>query len=190
MLTRETIVAAINSNDPTEIKKLQKQGLELIWQDNRGTTLLHFAASNGKEAVVDYLLKHKIHPDKPYQYTTDKQDKDDLLERTPLLCAVTKKHIKVVELLLDAGANIYQESRGGPSPLGAAMIYHHTATDTAVREQCKAILDLLERPDKKEKIELEKKYSSFLRHFNSQKKEEPKSTAESAQHRNSGCIIL
>ena len=188
MLTSETIVAAIDSNNPAEIKKLQKQGLKLIWQDERGTTLLHFAASKGKEAIVDYLLRHQVHPDNPYQYTTEKQDKDNLLECPPLLCAVTNKHIKVAELLLNAGANIHQESRGGLSPLGAAKRYYHTEMNATVREQRKAILDLLETHEKKEKIELEKKYASCVRYFNFQKKEEL--TAKSPQPQNSGCTIL
>ena len=125
MLTRETIVAAINSNDPAEIKKLQEQGLKLIWQDDRGTTLLHFAASEGKEAIVAYLLKQKIHPDKPYQYTTDKQDKVDFLQRTPLLCAVTLGHIEVVKLLLAAGADIRKKNAYGFSPYSVARSSEH-----------------------------------------------------------------
>ena len=60
------------------------------------------------------------------------------------VCAVTNKHTKVVELLLNAGANIHQESRGGHSSLGGAMRYYHTEKNAAAREQRKAILDLLD----------------------------------------------
>jgi TPR repeat protein len=82
-------------------------------QEN-GLTPLFRAASNGDSEKVKLLLKLGA--------DTEKTSKDV----TPLLIASYKGHVRIVEILLENGANVNYETLRGSTPLIAAIDQGHT----------------------------------------------------------------
>ncbi|KAF2995333.1 Ankyrin repeat domain-containing protein 44 [Curvularia kusanoi] len=88
-------------------RMLQEPATDPDCKDANGRTPLFIAAISGCDAIVYMLLgTHKV--------TLEFRDED---ERTPLMEAVFYGHSKVVEILLDHGANLSSVSRDGSFPL-------------------------------------------------------------------------
>ena len=89
---------------------------EINQRDCMGITPLLWAAENGHDNVVQFLLKQEnISPDAP-----------DKLGRTPLSRAASSGHEEVVKLLLDQG-DVDPDSQDGmgKTPLQSAVLYGH-----------------------------------------------------------------
>ena len=81
---------AASEGDVDGIGRLRVQGAELDGADYDGRTALHLAASEGKHAVVDYLLRHGVDPSPV-----------DRWGNTPLDDARRAGHLQVVRLLTE-----------------------------------------------------------------------------------------
>ena len=75
----------------------------------KGETLLHWAASNGHEAVVNWLVSKGVDP--------DAKDKNG---RSPLSWAASKGHETIVDLLLLKGVDPDSKDKGRQTPLSWA----------------------------------------------------------------------
>lgn len=82
-------------------------------------TCLYVAARNGNVVAVDVLLDHA----KRNGYLTDLLAQEKRDSRTnPLLKACEKQHVRIVELLLENGANVNTQNVYGMFPLYAATL--------------------------------------------------------------------
>jgi ankyrin repeat protein len=89
-----------------------------------GRTLLSFAAREGHEDIVKWLLE-----------TGDPDIKDRMYSRTPLLCAAQNRHEAVVKLLLEtSNAEVDSKDNGGQTPLSYAAQKGHEAVVKLLRE--------------------------------------------------------
>lgn len=73
---------------------------DLNAKDENGVTLLHAAASNGWEDLVEELINQQV-----------EMDPTDADGDTPLLLAVNFAHYKTVELLAEGGADLHARNR-------------------------------------------------------------------------------
>jgi ankyrin repeat protein len=97
-LSNPQTVALLNAckkGDFGEVILLYEKGVDIDACDSRGRTPLHIAAENGREDIVDYLLRKRAWPN-----PIDKEG------RTPLDCAETAE---VKKCLLSQGAKTGRE---------------------------------------------------------------------------------
>lgn len=78
-------------------------------KDNDGITQLHIAAANGYVSVVKYLVEHGA--------DVDSRDCDYWTPLHGAACWGTLQHAKVIELLVQAGADINAKTLNGEAPL-------------------------------------------------------------------------
>ena len=89
----------------TNMMKLVKAGADVRATDTRRTTCLRFAAYHGHTDIVRYLVSLP-------EVDLNHQGRDNY---TALHCAVSRKHADVIQVLIDAGADI--ETKEGHSAL-------------------------------------------------------------------------
>jgi ankyrin repeat protein len=75
------------------------------------------AAKEGKKAMVEFILETGANPN-----LVDSDDQAAI--HYALYCRDDKAAIEIIYLLLDAGADVNKQSRGGETPLHRAAIYH------------------------------------------------------------------
>lgn len=93
--------------DLDSLKDQIESSVELLTQrDTNERTLLHWAALNGREELVEHLLTLNV-----------QVDVTDDTNATPLILTVLKGNVTIVKLLLDKGANINHQNAQGHSPL-------------------------------------------------------------------------
>ena len=89
------------------VKMLHKQGAGVCVTCNSGNTCLIFAANNGHTETVRYLVGLK---DVDVNHTAKNG-------WSALVCAVRQKHADVVQVLIDAGADIEARDKSSRTPL-------------------------------------------------------------------------
>ena len=98
---------ACSSGSPDSVKMLVRAGAGVRVTNNYGDTCLIFAASRGHTEIVRYLVGLK-------EVEVDHTDDED---GTALHWAADNNHADVVQVLIDAGANIEVRDNNGYSPL-------------------------------------------------------------------------
>ncbi|KAL8663476.1 MAG: hypothetical protein Q9168_008085 [Polycauliona sp. 1 TL-2023] len=104
---------AIQAGSTEIFTTLLARGVDTSMQDNFGTTPLHLACQKGLHFEVEQILKAK-------NALGDDLSIISVTDGTPLCSAVLFGHIRIVHLLLDAGANIDQT--GLSNSLGSALM--------------------------------------------------------------------
>jgi len=89
-----------------KIKEAVAAGYDINLQNEYGQTPLMFAAQNGHDAIVSYLLDHKAN--------VDLENNEGY---TALLLAAQAARLNTVKMLLKAGANFYAKNKQGASAL-------------------------------------------------------------------------
>lgn len=101
------LALAIRSNFTKIVKLLVEAGVDINWQDETGEASLHIAARFGHTACAKILLEG----------TDDQKANIELAEKsfswTPLHVAAVDGHLPIVELLIEAGAEINQLDASG-----------------------------------------------------------------------------
>ena len=102
---------AINAGCSVDmVKSLVHYGANVNARAYNGSTPLQDAARYGALGIVQFLLQKKA----------NLEDKDDILQYTPLLWALNKKQFKVAEFLVESGANVNAKDFRGSTPLHVA----------------------------------------------------------------------
>ncbi len=91
----EDILVAARDNRTDLVVDLVRRGLDPNTSDPSGTTLLMYAASNGNDALIDFLLRNRANVLKYNQYGD-----------TALALAALRGYPAIVRRLLDAGADL------------------------------------------------------------------------------------
>ena len=104
---RSPLLVACNSGSLAIVKMLVKAGAGVRITDNEGDTCLTLASYFGRTETVRYLVSL---PDVDVSHK-------DVDGNTALLLATAEKHADVVEVLIDAGADIEATDEDGCSPL-------------------------------------------------------------------------
>ena len=140
----EELFAAIEAGDLAHVKKLVKEGAKLGSHDKLGRTPLWVAAQDDQEDIFYYLLKHGSKPNVTNQYgwtpLTDvcKGDTDSRLRmleallktelvkkkgavQDAMLAAACHGSPEMVQMLIDAGADVRKKDRDVGSYLLAAV---------------------------------------------------------------------
>jgi ankyrin repeat protein len=127
-----TLSLAIIMNAPFDyIIKLIDQCADLTSYDSIGFQPLHYAVSNGRIDIVEYLLDKKIAIHQPIQRKDEKLTTEaqsfylSLQGVTPLHLAVIDNNMRMVTLLLTKGADINAKTDMGLTPLVFAAIKGH-----------------------------------------------------------------
>ena len=105
---------AIRWNKMEIIKLLLSRGANVNAEGEHGKTSLHIAAEAGYLETVELLLKHGAYINSPCTYVAKECC-------TPLYIAVIRRNKKLVELLLESGANVDAEDRDGKTILYFAV---------------------------------------------------------------------
>ncbi|NNM60351.1 MAG: hypothetical protein HKM04_11140 [Legionellales bacterium] len=108
--------------DHISFQKLLAKGASLETTNAKGEIILYTAAFNGRDKIVDLLMKTGVNPD------------ELSLGISPLYAASKQNHLNVVTLLLDAQCDIDQ-----PSPAE----FHRTALFAATLNYNSEVLELL-----------------------------------------------
>ncbi|XP_038071832.1 inversin-like [Patiria miniata] len=97
----------------------------ITWQDYEGRTALHLAVAQGNETIAQQLINFQTSLVKCNVSVLDN------MFRTPLHWAAVLGHTHIVELLLDAGANVTSSDANGATPLHYAAQNNHADTVAA-----------------------------------------------------------
>ena len=110
----DEILLAARDNRTEQVIDLVRRGMDPNTSDPSGTTLLMFAASNGNDLLLDFLLRNRVNPLKYNKYGD-----------TALAVAALRGHLTIVKRLLEAGAD-------QPGPGWTALQYAAFAGHTEV----------------------------------------------------------
>ncbi len=124
----EALVKAAAAGNERLVRGLIEEGADPMTKDCNGRIPLSFAAKNGHEAIVRFLLEGRDRGPKflppflnivwaPYSYAVNSQDN---CGRTPLSFAAENGHVAIMMLLLVKGANLGSEDHDGRTPLSLA----------------------------------------------------------------------
>ncbi len=108
----DEILISARDNRTEQVVDLVRRGMDPNTSDPSGTTLLMFAANNGNEALLDFLLRSRANTMK-YNRFGD----------TALALAALRGHLPIVRRLVEVGADL---SGPGWSPLQYAAFAGHT----------------------------------------------------------------
>ena len=118
-LLRQTLVQSLKVGDKAAFLEAVKQTAVLMFRDEQGNTLLHFAVQAPKDALffTNHLLESGAIP----------INSRNAAEETPLYGAVKQGDIGLVRLLMAYNANPYAEDSQGQTPLSLAMTQKQSA---------------------------------------------------------------
>lgn len=97
-----------------EAKILENTSL-ITQKDSNCRTMLHWAALNGKEQLVEFLLKFQ-------QCSVDESDDTGA---TPLILATLKGSLAICKMLIERGANVNKSNSNGHTPVKYAGSKNH-----------------------------------------------------------------
>ena len=95
------------------------KGVEIDARDNNGCTALHWAISQTKYNLAEYLIE------KGADVNAIIQNEPGVEGASPLHLAAGRGHIHLVSLLLSKGANPIARTKGGQTPADVAALYKH-----------------------------------------------------------------
>jgi len=121
---RPVLQAAARANQPTSIETLVKAGAPVDAVDSIGFTALFEAARQGSDQAVVALLEAGADPNHVAAANA--------LSLTPLHLAATAGNVEVMNLLIEAGANLNATGTMGATPLLWAEFEGHKATALAL----------------------------------------------------------
>ncbi|XP_022104116.1 inversin-like isoform X2 [Acanthaster planci] len=104
---------------------LETEPSVITWQDYEGRTALHLAVAQGNETIAKQLINFQTSLVKCNVSVLDN------MFRTPLHWAAVLGHTHIVDLLLDAGANVTSSDANGATPLHYAAQNNHADTVAA-----------------------------------------------------------
>ncbi len=132
----DELLRAFRSKDWAGLQELASSGVNIDGFDDAGLSVLMRAAENGEAELVQAILESGAEVDLRSQAPVPKDPdssaaprlgerlpkhpKWETLQQTALLMAAQRGHKGVVELLIDAGADLSLEDRQGDTPLQAA----------------------------------------------------------------------
>jgi len=105
------IFCAVKSNNVGMLERLKDAGIRVDVRSpyNNGISPLHYAATLGADAIVDFLIKNGVDVNSV-----------DLLGKTPLHYAATQNNPMVVLELINFGASLNAQDSEGHTPLDVA----------------------------------------------------------------------
>ncbi|XP_055705415.1 protein phosphatase 1 regulatory subunit 16A isoform X2 [Phlebotomus papatasi] len=89
----------------SDLEEMAMAGGDLEWPDHQGATPLHIASANGYGRVVEFLLDQHV--------LVDAVDNDLW---TPVHAAACWGHLEVLEMLAQAGADLFAKNRNDETP--------------------------------------------------------------------------
>jgi uncharacterized protein len=107
--TYENVARAAKLNDANLVRSLLANGGIPNQTDEQGRAGLHYAAINGNQVIILFLIKAGA-----------KLDPKDRLGNTPLHLAADGNQVEAAKLLLDIGAPVDPENKDGMTPLMVA----------------------------------------------------------------------
>lgn len=103
------------------------QGIDVkVAIDSGKKTALHFAAAYGNAFITDYLVKCGC--------IIDAKDEDEI---TPIMLAVYFRHVEVMRILIDAGADLCSVNSQGKSPI----FYVKLGDDAEIKKMMRLAID-------------------------------------------------
>jgi ankyrin repeat protein len=105
----DNVARAAKLNDANLVRSLLGNGGNPNQLDDQGRAGLHYAAINGNEAIILFLIKDGA-----------KLDPKDKIGNTPLHLAADNNQVEAAKLLLDLGAPVDPENKNGMTPLMVA----------------------------------------------------------------------
>ncbi|PRP85140.1 hypothetical protein PROFUN_07211 [Planoprotostelium fungivorum] len=112
--------AAIETGNIARLVELIREGLELDNTFKSGQNLYHIAADYNDPRLIEY--PHLFHSPK---FPPDINGRDDV-GWTPLHTACYKSHLRVIEALIECGAEVSKISNSGATPLHYLVRSNHT----------------------------------------------------------------
>ncbi|KAI9679529.1 MAG: Glycerophosphocholine phosphodiesterase [Caeruleum heppii] len=114
-----SLTLATKANYVVVVKLLVEAGVDVNYQDDRGETALHIAAHLGHTECARTLLAG----------TEDQKPNIELVEKTfgwtPLFVACVNGHLSIVEILMEAGAELERSDLSGWTPKEHAALRGH-----------------------------------------------------------------
>lgn len=107
----DEILIAARDNRTEQVMDLVRRGMDPNTSDPSGMTLLMFAANNGNQELLDFLLRNRANTMKYNRYGD-----------TALALAALRGHVPIVRRLIEAGADL---SGPGWAPLQYAAFAGH-----------------------------------------------------------------
>uniref|UniRef100_UPI00398ECF7F uncharacterized protein n=1 Tax=Pristiophorus japonicus TaxID=55135 RepID=UPI00398ECF7F len=113
-------VAALLSGNLTEVQKLvEMEDVKVLCQyDEKGYTLVHWAALTGSISLLGYLVDLRLPVNLP--------SRSEPAQR-PIHWAAVKGHVTIIDILLQAGVSLDERDQRGCTPLIIASQYGHIA---------------------------------------------------------------
>ncbi|XP_072113096.1 uncharacterized protein [Mobula birostris] len=116
----QNTVPALLKGNPRELQKLvELEDLQVLSEyDEKGHTLVHWAALTGSISLLSYLVDLRLPLNLP--------SRSEPAQR-PIHWAAVKGHITVIDILLQAGVSLDERDQKGCTPLILASQYGHVA---------------------------------------------------------------
>lgn len=123
------LALATKSNFTNIVRLLVNAGVDINWQDEMGETALHVAARFGHAECAKILLDGTLYQKVDVELT------EKTFSWTPLHVACVDGHLSIVELLLEAGADISKPDASGWTGREHAALRGHMAIAKLLAEE-------------------------------------------------------